>query len=681
MSDHFFAPVTSETASQRQKANRAWLDAHAPALLQWIDAVNADQSVEIRSQPEPAQPSALYVDQECWLEQIEPELSLSLRHQLTHIDGIAVPRLANPPGTTPSAGALLAATVDQHHSVLLSALPNLMVEASSEPDDVAVRYRNVAVLGSLVLEPLARLLQSGQPLPWQGLVLVEDDPRQLAAVLQLVSFEALVSGLKAAGIGLTLVCETDPAQLRDRFFTLLSREQPLLLHGLQILRSPQRSPALMELHSWLHAPEGCQQLVLGMLGFATDELNQTLQAVWSARANRPARLLTPQIVPADWPVVLVASGPSLDAQLAWLHAHQHQLTIVAAGSALGSLIKAGITPAAVVYLERATDVYRQLCDLAAEGVDFSEILLFASSTLDPRVAALFEQSIVFHRPFAAASSFFPAEGCAYLPQAGPHVVNAALEVLLVLGCRRFLLAGCDFGTVQRGRDRAGSALGVSPRNLTMAVAGNKGRTVFSEPELLTAHHLFERMLMVVDGVDVSRLGEGVALQSCRNVDADDSTAAAMASDHDAFRECLVHGLPQAEVPSFEEATAAIAAARDNLIHVQELIAEASSWSHQLALALGALVSRDQPELSHPQRFAHALLAQPLFFLMGPLHAASPEQWALQQALAIESLQLLLRLVTAYGELLAQFLRIPRLPSWDPDWVRARCRSLDTTRPA
>ena len=656
--------------------NCSWLSVNAPQLLEWVKNVIANNSFDIRAAHSSPGQLSIYVDGECWLENVESDLVGQFSHQRLHIDGVSVPQLSNPPRDDLKPGALLAETIDCHSSVLLSVLPNLSEIKPRSQEEYRPVYKNCAILGSLLLYPLALFLEANQSLAWQGIILVEDDPRQLAAALHFFKLADLISLCKLNNIGFSLVCEANSDQLRDRFFALISDQQPLVLHGLQILRSPQRSPALMELHAWIHAREGLQQLTLGMLGFATDELNQCLQAVWSARANRPARLLHPQVVPAEHPVVLVASGPSLDSDLDWLCEHQHQLTIVAAGSALGSLIKAGIQPAAVVYLERDTEVYNQLCDLAADAFDFSDILLLGSSTLDPRVFSLFQESVIFHRPAAAATAYFPRETSAILPQAGPHVVNAALEILLVLGCRHLLLAGCDFGTAQRGHDRSLSALGESPRQLVMAVAGSRNRTVFTEPELLTAHQLFERMLIFTPELKVARLGEGVAMKCAQNVSPDSSLSAEYISNPSFFCDTLRANLPVAQPLANIDHSQLVESANQNLSKISEKLSVSTEWSHALSLELGAMLARYETNLSPAQHFSRALLSQPLFFLFAPLRASTQDNWSHEVKRAIESIRFLQQIVGVYGLLVDQFIKIPRLPIWDPQWVRARARSLD-----
>ena len=285
-----------------------------------------------------------------------------------------------------------------------------------------------------MLAPLLSL-ENEQVCPWVSITLVEDDYRQFGAALSFVDL-SVVKICKKLSVGLTLHVDSTRENLQDRLYTQFGTQNPTLLYGLQTLRSPIQSPVLMELHSWLHAPEGAAQHVLGLLGFATDEINQTQQALWNALCQ-PMHLVSPGHLSPDLPIVLVASGPSLNDQIPWLRQHQDAFNIVSAGSALGSLLRAGIKPHAAVFLERGAQVYSDLCDLLIEGYALQDLTAILSSTIDPRVPALFCDSVFFHRPVAAATDLFPGDNQAILPVAGPHVVNAALEALLCLGTRHF----------------------------------------------------------------------------------------------------------------------------------------------------------------------------------------------------------------------------------------------------
>jgi hypothetical protein len=99
-----------------------------------------------------------------------------------------------------------------------------------------------------------------------------------------------------------------------------------------------------------------------------------------------------------------------------------------------------------------------------------------------------------------------------------------LEALLCLGSRELLLVAADFAAVKRDCPRAEGALGRSPREFTIPVRGNRGRTVFSEPGLLHTGYLLNRVIASTPGCQVLRLGEGAVLEAAETVDASDNLA-------------------------------------------------------------------------------------------------------------------------------------------------------------
>ena len=116
------------------------------------------------------------------------------------------------------------------------------------------------------------------------------------------------------------------------------------------------------------------------------------------------KILDKEVINADVPVVLAASGPSLDAYLPWLYEHQNSINLVASGSALGALLRAGIRPSLAVFLERDAGVYSDLCDLMVEGHTFEGITVYKQhdrSKIHMPFLRLF-----FYRPIASASVLF-----------------------------------------------------------------------------------------------------------------------------------------------------------------------------------------------------------------------------------------------------------------------------------
>ena len=678
-----------DAAAETLQRNRLWLAQAAPALAAELsdEAVNG---ITLRQRSTTADGEHadcdLYFADERALEGCTQSLAALLSQQLKRTDGVAMPRpvRSSSVATASKPGSILAEMVNQHREVLLDHLP-----AIPAPDAALGTqkppYRNLVIFGSLMLVPLLPYLQSLPNSPWISLTLIEDDPKQLAATLSLFNLEALVDLCRAQAISLTLHVDESKANLQDRLYTQLSSGNPTLLYGWQTLRSPVRSPALMELHSWLHAPEGAAQHVLGLLGFATDEINQTQQALWNALTQQPLRVLAPEQLAAEVPVVLVASGPSLDDQLTWLRDHQTSLNLVAAGSALGSLLRAGIRPAAAVFLERGAEVYADLCDLLAEGFSLEGITVLVSSTIDPRVAALFSQAAFFHRPVAAATGLFPNDQSATLPVCGPHVINAALEALLCLGSRELLLVGVDFAARQRDYPRANGALGESPREFTIPVRGNRGRTVFSEPGLLHTGYLLNRVIASTPNAQVWRLGEGAALEAARTVESSDELAQRFGSAPGALAAALQE-LPSSSF-SRDDCSGLFDLVEVDLQAWAEELSRAAvaaeAWSRPLAEVIAPLLQRLHDGDTRQRRLLAQLLCQPLFFSAMALHDApsgNEQAFALARTQFLNSVQLMRQVVTTWLSVIKPWLSTSQLPLWDPEWLRNRFRRLPAVSP-
>ena len=671
-----------DAAAETLQRNRLWLAQSAPSLAAQL-TVSVVNTIQFRQRGADCD---LFFGEDLALESCHQSLASLLEGQLKLTNGVAMPRTvrSSSDSTAADPAAILADMVNQHTEVLLDHLPSIPSQESSLTVEKPP-YRNLVIFGSLMLVPLLPYLQSlASSSPWISLTLIEDDPKQLAASLSLVDLSVLVDLCQQQTISLTLHVDESRDSLQDRLYTQLSSANPTLLYGWQILRSPVRSPALMELHSWLHAPEGAAQHVLGLLGFATDEINQTQQALWNALTQDQFRVLGYELLAADTPVVLVASGPSLDDQLSWIFEHQQALNLVAAGSALGSLLRAGIRPAAVVFLERDSEVYAVLCDLLAEGFTLGGITALVSSTIDPRVPALFEQAAFFHRPVAAATGLFPEDQPATLPICGPHVINAALEAVLCLGSRELLLVGADFAARKRDQPRAEGALGDSTREFTIPVRGNRGRTVFSEPGLHYTGYLINRVIASTPNVQVWRLGEGAVLDAVQTMESSSELVQRFGRAPGALAKVL------SDLP-FSSFTREDGAAFFDLLgtdlqawgeELRRVTATAEGWSRPLAEAISPMLQRLHEGDSRQRRVLARLLCQPLFFSAMALHdAPSGNQNAFFEARSqfIASVDMMQDVVSQWLEVMRPWLSAPQLPLWDPEWIRSRYRKLEGSK--
>ena len=615
---------------------------------------------------------SLSVDGEIWLDDVQRALDQSLNVQLESTDRVRFQRVRAGRSPLPTA-QILGDLVDTEDLVVLDQLPNLQAsllvnDQTTAPDPIV---RAAVLLGALSLGYVRALVEHSRP--FDSFLLVETDARQFAAVLHLVDLVSLVDELKAVDIGFDLIFQPDGDALGARLLDKLGSSNPLAIQGFWLYRSPQLSPPLIELHSWCHGSDGLLDHAKGFLGNDTDEFNQVMHASWNSLLYPKASLLKADVLPSDHPVLIVASGPSLDQQLPWLTTvHQH-FTIIAAGSALGALLRAGVHVDACVLLEMASLVYRDVSDLQLEGFSLAEIVLIGSVTLDPRLAAQFQHHCFFHRPLSAAFALADDEQGAVLPQAGPQAANAALEVALQLGSRKLLLLGCDFAAVDPDYPRAAGAMGSSPRDFTLPVRGNLGRTVSSSPELSTTRQLFENMIRLY-GPEAVAVGEGSwidGVEAMAEANPDDLMAR-YGSDPQRFRAAF-ETLPQRAVRVdllIERLQQASAWGEQRSAEIAAYLSACKGWSHTVAKKLGELVSWEDQQLEPAQRLRHRLTRFLYFMAFQPLHdSRSTEEFGLRVAQLRPTFDQIDAVYRAYFATLVQVASAKQLPGWDAQWMR------------
>ncbi|MGE3839993.1 MAG: motility associated factor glycosyltransferase family protein [Vicinamibacterales bacterium] len=166
------------------------------------------------------------------------------------------------------------------------------------------------------------------------------------------------------------------------------------------------------------------------------------------------------------PAILVAAGPSLDAQLEALRELQDRAVIIAVDTAFRPLRAAGISPHFVVALDPSEANARHLLGTSpTQGT-----CLVAEGSVDPRVCRAFDDVFFFqvsnHEPWPWLSRYGVA--CGRLSAWG-SVLTTAVDLARRLGCDPLVFAGADLaftderpycrGTVYEEGWRAASDLG------------------------------------------------------------------------------------------------------------------------------------------------------------------------------------------------------------------------------
>jgi hypothetical protein len=235
------------------------------------------------------------------------------------------------------------------------------------------------------------------------------------------------------------------------------------------------------------------------LGFFEDEIymiSHTYQNLVSGEA-RVFKYLDKRI-PA--PVFIIGGGPSKDLQYDFLRANMHRAVIVSCGSALESLLAEGIRPDFHFLLERNVEVY-DIAKATSDERDLSGVCLVASSTVDPRIKALFDRTIFFFRMGLSPFPIFGEAIGAGIRDCDPEVVNAALAFSQIVGFRQFYFFGVDLGSrdpdvhhSKHSWNMRGELEAAEHHELSVPIPGNFGGTVYSHPTLTWVRDVLQRAI-------------------------------------------------------------------------------------------------------------------------------------------------------------------------------------------
>ncbi len=144
------------------------------------------------------------------------------------------------------------------------------------------------------------------------------------------------------------------------------------------------------------------------------------------------------------PAMVVGAGPSLDNDIEEIRRCRPDVVLISASSALKVLLEHGIRPDIHCEVENSAGLGLVAEDLAARYGGLSDIALYASATVDPRVPPCFGQTAFFFRTGLCSTAFF-GDGAISTVHSDPTSGNCAVYCALSLGFREIYLFGLDFG--------------------------------------------------------------------------------------------------------------------------------------------------------------------------------------------------------------------------------------------
>ncbi|MAL83375.1 MULTISPECIES: 6-hydroxymethylpterin diphosphokinase MptE-like protein [Idiomarina] len=210
---------------------------------------------------------------------------------------------------------------------------------------------------------------------------------------------------------------------------------------------------------------------------------------------------------ARYPIYIVGNGPSLDASIDFIKETQDEAIIIAAGTALQTLMKNGITPDFHTLVERPYSTYEALVNTQPEQ-GYEQVNLLTMTLIYPEVTKLYNWVGMAGKGTEAATAFLNKcmleklrKGVTGLPFSNPMVSNAALSYAVSLGFKQLYMFGVDNGYAADGQHHSkhsdyykGNLKKVVQHEAKVELKGNFGGKVRSTNLLAISSQQMGRLL-------------------------------------------------------------------------------------------------------------------------------------------------------------------------------------------
>lgn len=143
------------------------------------------------------------------------------------------------------------------------------------------------------------------------------------------------------------------------------------------------------------------------------------------------------------PAFVVGAGPSLDNDIEEIRRCRENIILITASSGLKVMLDNGIRPDIHCELENSVGL-GDVAEALSAKYDLSDILLYATPTVDPRIAPCFREVVYFFRNGLSSTAFY-GKGAECTALAEPTSGNTAVYCALSLGFREIYLFGLDYG--------------------------------------------------------------------------------------------------------------------------------------------------------------------------------------------------------------------------------------------
>ena len=362
---------------------------------------------------------------------------------------------------------------------------------------------NVVVFGIGLAQHLPLLAKRSE---CESVIIIEPSADLFLLSLYTFDWRGFIENLRTKDGDARIFLTADTSFAAYSIMGLLNDRYPPLIDGTLFYRHYD-SPVLDETNREF-ATNYASQVATGF-GFVEDDLLMITNSVRNLE-NFEGHTFRQGIAAMTLPAFIVGSGPSFDRTVDTVRKYADRAIIISCGTGLRLLLSHGIVPDVHAELENVPAAY----DIIARGAtehDFRKTLLLATTTVDPRIPPMFDDTVFFFRDGPASYPLFNLGENSTVKNAHPLVSNLAMSFAREIGCPEIYLFGVDLGT----RDAAVHHSKESPYTKgelvypfpsTLRTEANFGGTVFS--------HVFYMQSKRVKEFEIRENGAGVAYFNC-----------------------------------------------------------------------------------------------------------------------------------------------------------------------
>lgn len=329
--------------------------------------------------------------------------------------------------------------LDKHSALMMS---RVMKRATSEGVEFhkhpqSRKTRNLILLGIGLGPHLDDMIEEIDPL---HILMVETSFEFFYHSLRVYDWKALAQKCRDEGRRATIIIEKNPIQIALNLRVAMRAINPCSLDG-TYMHQHYGNSLFANAQSEISRQLGLSQTGLG---FFEDELFMLDHSYQNMKTGEN-RTMNARKTPAPLPAFIVGAGPSLDNDIEFIKENQDKAFIIACGSAITSLLDAGIRPDVEVYLERGV-VALEVFEKVDKEYGLGDVRLIASSTVPPGITKHFKETVFFFRPGVCTFPLFCFESSQELPHCDPEAANTGFGFALSQGFREIYFLGTDLGS-------------------------------------------------------------------------------------------------------------------------------------------------------------------------------------------------------------------------------------------